>query len=160
MYSVEVIIGGLAVLSGASLYLWSQLNTLKVKVITVIDGDTFQVVSRKGKQLKIRLRGVDCPELMQKNGPEAAQYAAQLVHKKWVKIRKYGRDRYGRTVADIKTSKGDLATLMVKAGWAHVLKNRTGLRIYELRARMGRRGLWSQFWVTKPWNHQSRKAKR
>ena len=144
----------------ALLFAWRALHTSKVKVITVIDGDTFQVVTRKGKQLKIRLRGVDCPELLQKNGPEAAQFVSKLIHKKWVKLRTHGRDRYGRTVGDIHCANGDIAVLLVKAGWAHVLKNRSSLRVYEIGARLSRKGLWNQWWITKPWNHSSRKNKR
>lgn len=154
-YFVGLALGGLA---GKSI--WNWLRSAKVKVITVIDGDTYQVVSKKGKQYRIRLRGVDCPELLQHKGPEAAQFASKLIHKKWVTARFFGKDRYGRHVADIKTTQGDLATMLVEQGWAHVLDNRKSLKLAESLAKLRRRGLWNSLWVTKPWNAVSRKKSR
>lgn len=141
----------------AAFFMYRTLRTQKMKVVTVIDGDTYQVITRKGKSLKVRLYGVDCPELTQAHGPESAQFVANLIHKKWVPLTVKGKDRYGRTLAAIKTSKGDLARLLVKAGYAHVLPNARHLRPVELYAKLTMKGMWRQLIVKKPWNHHSRK---
>ena len=68
------------------------------KVVSVTDGDTIKVL-RDGKQVKIRLAAIDCPEKGQPYGQAAKKFTANLVAGKVVKVWPTDTDRYGRTVA-------------------------------------------------------------
>ena len=64
--------------------------------IYTIDGDTL----RMGLE-RIRLRGIDTPELNEPRGPEARQRLEQLLKEGPIRIVPHGQDVYGRTVADV-----------------------------------------------------------
>jgi len=49
----------------------------------------------------IRLNGIDCPEKGQAYGKRAKQAASELVFGKEVTLQTYGKDKYGRTIADV-----------------------------------------------------------
>ncbi len=68
------------------------------KVVSVTDGDTIKVL-RDGKQVKIRLAAIDCPEKGQPYGNAARKFTAKLVAGNVVKVWPTDTDRYGRTVA-------------------------------------------------------------
>lgn len=67
------------------------------KVVSVHDGDTI-TIERSGLIYKIRLYGVDCPELMQSEGYAAQKFAEDLVKDKDVVVDVKALDRYGRYV--------------------------------------------------------------
>src|SRR3989454_12472946 len=70
------------------------------RVVGVTDGDTIKVL-HNGKAEKIRLHGIDCPEKAQPFGTKAKQFTSAMVFGKMVRVLTHGRDRYGRTVADV-----------------------------------------------------------
>src|SRR6185295_20272613 len=75
-------------------------------VVGVHDGDTLSVM-RGGQAVKIRLFGIDCPELHQAYGQKAKQLASGLVFDKrvWVEVR--DRDRYGHLVGEVYVAEDD-----------------------------------------------------
>lgn len=65
------------------IFAWTPLITtfaepFSVTVISVTDGDTITVLCG-GRQLKIRLANIDCPEKSQEFGQRAKQFTADLV---------------------------------------------------------------------------------
>jgi len=72
--------------------------TLEGQVIAVHDGDTITVLDADKKQHKIRLAGIDAPELKQAFGTRARQNLATLVHQQDVRVEWDKTDRYRRTV--------------------------------------------------------------
>jgi endonuclease YncB( thermonuclease family) len=70
------------------------------KVTHITDGDSLRVL-HDGQELTIRLEGIDCPELGQAFGTKAKQAASKLAHGKAVTIQPTGKDKYGRTLANI-----------------------------------------------------------
>lgn len=73
-----------------------QLNG---KVVRVADGDTIYV-QQKGRTYAVRLNALDCPEV----GHFASlskKLVETLVLQKAVKVRTYGKDRYGRWIGDV-----------------------------------------------------------
>jgi micrococcal nuclease len=127
-----------------------------MKFITVIDGDTFEAVDRKGKRRRLRLYGVDCPEMNQRNGLAAKMFVKSLADQKWVRVKLMERDRYRRHVADVRVEGSNLGYLLVKAGLAYPLTNSWKLRMAAAGARITRRGIHSGFGQAKPWNGFSR----
>ena len=94
-------------------------STLDGKVIKIIDGDTvyFQATNDDGYK-KLRLVGIDAPEMKQPFGHESRQCLANLINNKLVQIITFGEDRYKRTLAKIIIEKIDINQAMIKNGCA------------------------------------------
>ena len=58
-------------------------------------------VLHSGQGECIRLNGIDCPEKGQAYGKRAKQAASELVFGKEVTLNTFGKDKYGRTIADV-----------------------------------------------------------
>jgi len=69
-------------------------------VVGILDGDTIEVLHNSRPE-RIRLNGIDCPEKGQAYGKKAKQAASALVFGKEVTLQTYGKDKYGRTIADV-----------------------------------------------------------
>ena len=63
-------------------------------IVGVNDGDTISVM-HAGKPAKIRIEGIDCPELGQEFGTRAKQFTSQLVFGKEVQVKECYPDNYG-----------------------------------------------------------------
>lgn len=81
--------------------------------IYTIDGDTLRMGSDR-----IRLRGIDTPELTEPRGPEARQRLEQLLKEGPIRIVPHGQDVYGRTVADVFVNGKNVAEILKMEGFA------------------------------------------
>lgn len=70
-------------------------------VTKVHDGDTLHVQDEAKKVHKVRVYGIDCPELAQEYGPEAQALTQNAVLGKSITIVPASQDRYKRAVAGI-----------------------------------------------------------
>lgn len=77
-----------------------------------IDGDTFAM-----NGVKIRLHGIDAPELGTPGGSEAAVRLAAMLQEGQVTIVPRSRDVYGRTVADVFMNGQNLAERLLAEGY-------------------------------------------
>jgi micrococcal nuclease len=115
------------------------------KVVAVKDGDTLEVM-REGVAVRVRLYGIDCPEMGQAFGQRAKQAASDLAFGKTVKVIERDRDRYGRTVGEVILEDGrNLNRELVRAGlawwyWQYAKKDAVLGRL-EKEARDGKLGL-------------------
>jgi endonuclease YncB( thermonuclease family) len=77
------------------------------QVIRVSDGDTIVVRQTDGREKKLRLCGIDAPEKIQPLGKESKANLQRLVDEadKTVMVTEIESDRYGRTVAEVFSSK-------------------------------------------------------
>jgi len=75
--------------------------TVTGKVVSVHDGDTVTVRTDDGQTLKVRLQGIDAPELRQPFGSRSRDELSALVKGKPVTLIEHGRDKYGRTLANV-----------------------------------------------------------
>lgn len=89
---------------------------------SVVDGDTLVIAGER-----VRLRGLDAPELDQTCrrdgsdypcGREARKALAELIGARPVECVGRRRDRYGRLLADCRAERTELARAQVVAGWA------------------------------------------
>lgn len=124
-------------------------------VVGVIDGDTIDVL-HNGKAERIRLSGIDCPEKRQAYGRKAKQAASALVFGKAVTLHTFGKDKYGRTIADVLLP--DVMNVnqeLVKQGWCWWYRKyapgNTELERLEKEAREAGRGLWVDPGPVPPW---------
>jgi endonuclease YncB( thermonuclease family) len=131
------------------------------KVVGVYDGDTFTIL-HEGKAKKVRVNGIDCPEMGQPFGKNAKQYASGLIFGRVVTVSVFGRDRYGRTIGDAALADGRiLSKEMVRAGmaWQYWQYSKDkDLAALEAEARSSKRGLWADARPVAPWDW--RKASR
>ena len=136
----------------------------QAKVVGITDGDTIKVL-HEGKQIKIRLYGIDTPEKRQAFGNKAKQFTADRVFGKTVTIIPMDTDRYGRTVGLVQ-SPDDPVTLneaLVKHGYAWVYRKYCRADfcpdwlIQEQTAKTSSIGLWADPEPIPPWQFRKRK---
>lgn len=118
----------------------------------VIDGDT--LVS---DQVRIRLAGIDAPELSQPGGAAARSHLISLIAGGSVRIEPTDKDKYGRVVARVYVRAGDLGQLMVRDGYACAAYGRD-YAAEERAARRSRAGLWAGSGISSPAAHRARSA--
>lgn len=84
----------------------------KAKVVKVVDGDTLDVMVDLGfdiwTKVRLRLAGIDTPEMNTDAGSVAKDYVQSLVNiAKEVNIETRKTDKYGRYVAKVYLSNGE-----------------------------------------------------
>ncbi len=92
---------------------------LSGKVISVIDGNTIEILTVDGDKLLIKLSDVDSPELSQEFGKEALAYTTKFCLNKIVEINVVGKDRKGTRLGIVRLRNGkQLNTSLLKSGLA------------------------------------------
>jgi endonuclease YncB( thermonuclease family) len=119
----------------------------------VVDGDSLAIGKRR-----LRLKGIDAPELKQRCrrdgfeypcGLEAASYLRGLIGGSQVRCLGEGVDRYGRDLVRCNVNSLDLNQAMVRAGQAVAFGDYRG---DEAAARAEQAGLWGgEFDLPKQW---------
>ncbi len=92
-------------------------DTLTGRVVKIADGDTVTMLVGD-HQVRIRLFGIDAPELGQDYSRKSKEALADLVFGKEVRVVVHDKDRYGRTVGDIYVGDTYVNEKMIKDGWA------------------------------------------
>lgn len=127
-------------------------------VVSVYDGDTLQVATDDGTKLRVRLAWIDAPEIAKPNsaipgqpyGDEAALYLRNMILGKRITVHIVDIDKYKRMVAMIVQNNKDINTVMLEAGLAEAYREylvepyKSTYMAAEKKARMERRGIWSQ----------------
>ena len=136
--------------------LYAFLFAFNGKVVSIHDGDTITILQGK-QQIKVRLFGIDAPELKQPYGKKSKQFLASLIAGQVVEVEPRGKDRYKRTLGIIYFKGQDINAQMVLNGyaWAYVKYS----RIYvdqEKTARENKLGLWQSSDPTPPWEWRKR----
>lgn len=93
-------------------------TTLTARVTTVVDGDTVHVVADGGRELVVRLEGIDTPERGEPFSTEARNAARVLLFGKGVRLKATDVDRYGRLVARVSVAGTDSSLALVSMGVA------------------------------------------
>ncbi|EOY4239110.1 thermonuclease family protein [Campylobacter upsaliensis] len=129
------------------------------KVSRVIDGDTIELLAKTSKtnpynhitKLKIRLYGIDAPELKQAYGKEAKEFLSALVLKQEVSLIIENKDKYDRFVGTLFLKGQDINKEMVKNGYAHAYESFSKKYLAEQAdAKMFKLGLWQDERVMSP----------
>jgi micrococcal nuclease len=137
------------------LYVFITLS-YKCVVIQVKDGDS--IVITYGQE--IRLSHIDAPEWDQPWGEQASERVKELALNKRVTLKCIGKDRYGRTLAEVTLPDGRILNhVLVEEGLAWHYRRYSNDRYYqqlELEARAKKRGLWSDPDPKAPWEWRRR----
>jgi endonuclease YncB( thermonuclease family) len=146
----------LALAGGASIALKPKGRALEGRA-QVTDGDTIRI-----GDARIRLKGVDAPEMEQRCTRSGRSYACgetarkaliELVSGQIVRCRPTGRDRYQRILARCTVNGTDIGAHLVQEGWA--VSYGRDYDLEEMRARSRSVGLWEgEFERPQDWRRQ------
>jgi micrococcal nuclease len=120
-------------------------RTFDARVVRVADGDTVDAVpAGELRPIRIRLQGVDAPELGEVFSNEAQVFLRTLVFDQRVRVEGRDVDRYGRLVARINVSGKDASVELLRVGLAcQAYARDTALATEEAQARKSGRGFWA-----------------
>jgi endonuclease YncB( thermonuclease family) len=142
----------------------AHAEVLQGRVISVSDGDTVDVLDSQRITHRVRLSGIDAPELGQGFSQRSKQHLAGLVYDRAVEVEWNKRDRYGRIVGKVLVAGMDACREMVAAGFAwhykayefeQSLDDRASYSTAENNARQGGLGLWHESNPVPPWEYRA-----
>lgn len=142
--------------------LWAKASfpaTIEGKVVGVHDGDTITVLQGK-TDYKIRLDGIDAPELSQAYGKVAKKFASDFAYGRTATVKVSGVDRYGRYLGEVFVDGKSLNRAVLAAGlawWYRQYSKDQTLGALEAAAREKRLGLWKDKAPIPPWDYRKKK---
>lgn len=135
-------------------------EALSARATRVSDGDTLWVKPADGgAYLKLRLRGIDAPEICQAGGLAARDALRDAVAGELLEVEPLGRDAWGRELARVHVQGTDLGARLVAAGraWSDRYRGDPGpYAAEEAAARAARRGLHAQAGNVRPHDFRQR----
>lgn len=133
---------------------------LRGRVVAVADGDTITVLDAAHIQHRIRLAGIDAPELSQAFGRVAKANLSRLVFQREVEVHVTKTDRYNRLVGKVIVDGRDVCLEQLRAGLAWFYTDyqfelspadRAAYSAAGREASAARRGLWADPSRIPPW---------
>ena len=141
-------------------------ETFVGSVTRVSDGDTVILRIDDGTKLKIRLSGIDAPELDQAFGKESKNRLTELVDGRTIEAQCSKKDRYRRWLCKLELDSKDVNLNLVKDGFAwwyrYYRKDQTSedqqtYQAAEATAKKNKLGLWGDFDPVAPWDFRRQK---
>jgi micrococcal nuclease len=114
--------------------------------VGVYDGDSITALAAGNQQLKVRLDGIDAPELKQPYSTQAKAALSGLVFGKVVSLHITGKDRYKRTLAVVVAGGLNVNRELVRLGlaWRYEASFKdAALQAAQNEVGAARRGLWA-----------------
>lgn len=119
---------------------------VEMKVIKIVDGDTFDGLTKEKQQVRVRLAAFDAPEKGQPYGKNSKQKLSELIFGKDVIVVLNGKSHYSRMIATVFTKDSvDVVAEMLRLGMGWHFKRFDSTPIYseiEEVARNQKVGLW------------------
>ena len=144
----------------------SDLDNLSVKIVRVNDGDTVTIFAN-GKKERVRLIGIDAPELGQRPwGRRASRHLKEIIdgsgNTVTVELDVEKRDKYGRVLAYLWTDDRELINLrMIEDGYAVLftippnVRHADEFREGQRKARQEGLGIWGKNGLReRPWKYR------
>ena len=134
----------------------APIRIFTATVTKITDGDTVQAVTPEGTKLKVRLYGIDAPEMPKGKipgepfGNDSRAYLTSLVSQTTVRIEIRDIDRYRRMVAILWLGERNVNQEMLSAGMAEAYSEylrqpyRTPFIQAEQEAKAQGKGIWSR----------------
>ena len=98
---------------------WAEPAAYRALVLRVVDGDTVWLQPEGGGAIrKLRVEGIDAPEICQADGRAARDTLRSLLLRQWVDVRSSQRDNYGRDLGRLTWQGHDVGEWLVREGWA------------------------------------------
>jgi len=139
----------------------AQPRTTTGKVVYVADGDTLTVLDDRNRQYKVRLDGIDAPEIAQAYGDAAKKSLSDLVLGKMVTVTRSKIAREGWIVGKVTLSGRDINLEQIRRGYAWFYRayakelspeDATAYEQAEAKAREDHLGLWAGAEPIAPWD--------
>lgn len=134
----------------ASIFIFFRLLPVRKQELNgevyIIDGDTVRLADGE----RLRLKGIDAPELSQPGGEEARVQLFLLLEAGNLRVALTGQDKYGRMVGTIYQGKLNVNKAMVMTGFARGDRFSKSYLWQEFMARINRTGLWSVGGISDP----------
>jgi len=129
----------------------------------IYDGDTFKL-KEGGQIIKVRIYGIDAPEMNQEYGAESGKALRELMDGKEIRLRIQNKDAYGRTVGEPWIGDSlNVSLWMIENGHAwwykSYSKKRTDFQEAERGAKAKKLGLWAGSKPLPPWEFRSESKK-
>lgn len=129
------------------------------KVISIIDGDTYDLLIKDKTTIRIRMEGIDAPEKGMPFYRVSKNYLGKLCFQKDIKLVITSKDSNGRYLGYTYLKDGtELGQEMIKAGLAWHFKKYNSdpiLADLEIEARRLKIGLWVDRKPMPPWENRS-----
>lgn len=137
-------------------------DTITGKVISVIDGNTFEIANAVDERYRIILYGVDCPELGQPFSEEAKKELEKLILKQKVTVEIKGKDRHGTRLGVVLVKNKDPRKILLKNGlaWTSEHNPMSELEKLRLEASTKKNGIWLDNSPTPPWTYRREQSMR
>jgi endonuclease YncB( thermonuclease family) len=141
----------------------SQTDKQEYRLLYIGDGDSFELIDEHKRKLRVRLYGIDAPEVSQNYGKESREHLMQLLRGKKIRLKTIYQDNYQRAVAIVYlTNNGKIDNLsvnqrQVQNGMAWVYDyfcTNTICNTWKLEEALAQRqklGLWKESRPTPPW---------
>jgi len=125
----------------------AESKVYEARVTRVFDGDTLWVQPLpEGRYRKLRLDGLDAPEICQAGGIASRDALAARVLQQVVTVHERSRDDYGRALVRLTHAGEDVGAALVQAGhaWSYGWRRSPGpFAAQEALARSARRGVFA-----------------
>lgn len=124
------------------------------KVIKIVDGDTFDVLTGNKETIRIRMNGIDCPERKQAYYQVCKDALSAFIFGKNIVLISNSKDRYRRVLADVYFENRNINLLMIQKGFAWHYKKYSKdeeMAKAEIEARKAKIGLWKNGDAIAPW---------
>ncbi|HXJ99279.1 MAG TPA: thermonuclease family protein [Gelidibacter sp.] len=139
-------------------------QTITGKVVGIMDGDTFKLLTKDSTVIRVRLANIDCPEKKQDFSAKATEFTSKAIFGKTVAVHVQSKDRYKRYIANVIYNDSlSLCHELVKNGlaWHYIKfsKDKT-LKQMEDAARQAKVGLWKDPNPMAPWEWRDSRRKK
>ena len=120
-------------------------RTIDARVVRIADGDTLELVpTGRVERVRVRLEGVDAPELGEDFSRDAQNFLRRLLLDQQIRLIGRDVDRYGRLVARVQIGGRDASQALLEAGLAcQRFAVDATLAAAEAQARTAGRGFWA-----------------
>lgn len=152
---------GLLIIGSCLWFSFLQAQEFSAKVVSVIDGNTFEIIDTDKEKVKIMLSMVDAPELGQPFAEEAKAFSGKLLLKKKVTVEYKGKDFFGNKLAKITLKNGEeVHKLLLSEGLAMVMERKKDAELLALqeKAKSGKVGLWIAEEIVTPWVYRRKQT--
>jgi len=140
------------------IYEFTKNEYFEAEVISIIDGDTIEI-KHNTEFSKLRIFGIDAPELDQEFGQESRTFLKGLLQGKKVKVFYKDKDKYGRILALIRYENNDIGKMMVEKGyaWAYVYYSEIYVK-EQIKAKEQDLGLWANQNAIEPYKWRKKEG--
>ncbi|MDU1892742.1 MAG: thermonuclease family protein [Dysgonomonas sp.] len=131
-------------------------------LVRITDGDSVVLLTEDKQQIKVRLDGIDCPELGQPFSQKAKQFVGDICKDKEIKVHVTGKDRYKRTLGVLYADTINVNEALLSAGlaWQYKFNKSADYAELEQEAKVKKLNIWSESNPVAPWDYRKSKKKK